>query len=161
LEGFRSPLFILVGVQTVIVAALFLKTSDLERRLEAAATAPVAEASVIAPTAFADSAALSGNDVRAIIRDELAPLRTALSDIENSRGAPAPQAASPQRSAQTDRLYTDVQQEMRRLIAKGAASETEMAALESRIAELPAEQRAQAFSQISRAVSNGSLKARF
>ena len=86
---------------------------------------------------------------------ELAALKPGLAER-----AEAPQP-SPQRTAETDRAYLDVQQTTRRLIAKGSASEVEMAALEMQIAELPAEQRRQALSAISRAISNGSLDARF
>ena len=143
-------------MQTILVAALFLKTSDLEKRLDAAAApTPVAveAAPAIAASPF-DDAGLSEREIRAILRDELAALKSSLAD-----NTPAP-APSPQRTAATDRAYSDVQQELRRVIAKGAATESEMARLESRIAELPADQRQQALSQLSRAVSNGSLKAR-
>ncbi|MFN3960998.1 MAG: hypothetical protein ACK4NP_13950 [Parvularculaceae bacterium] len=101
------------------------------------------------------SSSLIEGEIRAILRDEFAALKATLA--EGSVAAPSP---APERTAQTDRAFTDVQQQMRRLIAKGSASEAEMAALEMQIAELPAEQRRQALSQLSRAVSNGSLKAR-
>lgn len=158
MDGFRSPLFILVGVQTVIVAALFFKASDLEKRFDAAASSTPAALEVapaIAPSPFTSSS-LSEREIRAILRDELAALKSSLAD---NTAAPAP-APSPQRTAATDRAFTDVQQELRRVIAKGSASEKEMAALEARIAELPADQRQQALSQLSGAVTNGSLKAR-
>ncbi len=157
LEGLRSPLFILVGVQTILVAALLFKTSALERRIDTAAgeVAPASESRPVAAAAPAISSSITVGDVRAILREELAALKPALAE-----GAPAPDP-SPPRTAQTDRAYLDVQQSTRRLIAKGSATEAEMAALEMQIADLPAEQRRQALSAISRAVSNGTLDARF
>lgn len=156
MENLKSPLFILVGVQMILVAALFLKTSDLEKRLEAASVAAPATETRLA--AAIPAAGLSEGAVRAILRDELASFMTAAAD-----GAPPArtEAASPPRTAETERAFLDVQQETRRLIAKGAATEAEMAALETRISELPPAQRQQALSAISRAVSNGTLKARF
>jgi len=161
LEAVRSPLFILVGVQTALVAALFFRTTDLEKKLDAtisASSSPTAVDSQSVSSALPFGAAgLSEQEVRAILRDEFAALKAALA--EGAVAAPSP-APTPERTAQTDRAFTDVQQQMRRLIAKGSASEKEMAVLEARIAELPADQRREALSQLSRAVSNGSLKAR-
>lgn len=156
LESLKSPLFILVSVQTIIVAALFFKMSDVEKRLVAvgAAPAPVAEAGPVAAAVSSGAAGLTESDIRAILRDELGALKA------SNSVAPAP-AAAPPRTAQTDRAFLDVQQETRRLVAKGFASEAELATLEIRIAELPPEQRRLALSAISRAVSNGTLKARF
>jgi hypothetical protein len=158
LESLKSPLFILVGVQTVIVAALLFKMSDVEKRLAGAASLsePVAEARPIASISPAGPAGLTESEIRAILRDELSTLTSALADR-----APAAPPPSPPRTAQSDRAFLDVQQETRRLIAKGSATEAELAALEMQIAELPVEQRRQALSAISRAVSNGTLDARF
>jgi hypothetical protein len=158
LEAVRSPLFILVGVQTALVAALFFRTSDLEKSVDAAIAAAPSRADLANPVATAypfSPSSLTEGEIRAILRDEFVALKAALAD-----GAVAAPSPAPERTAQTDRAFTDVQQQMRRLIAKGTASEAEMAALEMQIAELPAEQRRQALSQLSRAVSNGSLKAR-
>lgn len=157
MQSLRSPLFVLVCVQTIIVAALLLKMSDVEKRLGAVAASPAAVADVrpVVATGPSGATSLTESDIRAILRDELSALASA------NAGAPAAPAAAPPRTAETDRVFLDVQQETRRLIAKGSASEIEMAALESRIAELPADQRRQALSAISRAVSNGTLKARF
>jgi hypothetical protein len=157
LESLKSPIFILVGVQTVLIAALLFKISSLETRMDAIAS-PAAPAGDIRPAAAAAPAttsSITAGDVRAILREELAVLKPELSE---RAVAPPP---SPQRTAETDRAYLDVQQATRRLIAKGSASEAEMAALEMQIAELPAAQRRQALSAISRAISNGTLDARF
>jgi hypothetical protein len=157
LDSLKSPIFILVGVQTVLIAALLFKTSSLEASMDSIAS-PATPAGDIRPAAAAAPAATSSitaGDVRAILREELAALKPELAERAT---APPP---SPQRTAETDRAYLDVQQATRRLIAKGSASEAEMAALEMQIAELPAEQRRQALSAISRAISNGSLDARF
>lgn len=157
MESLKSPIFVLVGVQTVLIAALLYKTSSLEDRMDAVAS-PAAPAGDIRPavvSAPAATSSITAGDVRAILREELAALKSA--PVE-SASAPPP---SPPRTAETDRAYLDVQQATRRLIAKGSASEAEMAALEMQIAELPAEQRRQALSAISRAISNGSLDARF
>lgn len=157
LHGLRSPVFILVSVQTIIVAALLLKLSDVEKRLGAvsASPAPAAEARPVAAAAPSGGAGLTESDIRAILRDELSALRA------SNSVAPAATAAAPPRTAATDRAFLDVQQETRRLVAKGFASEAELATLEIKIAELPPEQRRLALSAISRAVSNGTLKARF
>jgi len=154
LESLRSPLFILVSVQTILVGVLAFRISDLEGRFGPAPSGPPEEARPVLAVAPASAAGLTENEIRAIMRDELSSLKAAFSE------SAAPPPAAP-RTAQSDRAYVDVQQEMRRLIAKGSAGEVEMAALESRIAELPAEQRRQALSQISQAVSNGTLEARF
>lgn len=153
LDGLKSPLFFFVGLQTILVSVLLFKISDLDKRLAAASVAPQTVAA--APVTAAAPAGLTAGDIRAILREELASLET-----ERSDSAPPPAVPSPPRAAETDRAYLDVQQETRRLIAKGAASEAEMAALELQIAELPAEQRRQALSALSRALSNGTLKAR-
>lgn len=157
MESLKSPLFILVGVQTILVAALLFKMADVEKRLASAPSSPelVAEARPITSTSPAGASGLTESEIRAILRDELSSLTSALADR-----APAP-PSSPPRTAQSDRAFLDVQQETRRLIAKGSATEAELAALEMQIAELPAEQRRQALSAISRAVSNGTLDARF
>lgn len=158
MESLKSPLFILVGVQTILVAALLFKMSDVEKRLAGAPSSPelVAEARPITSTSPAGASGLTESEIRAILRDELSSLTSALADR-----APAATPSSPPRTAQSDRTFLDVQQETRRLIAKGSATEAELAALEMQIAELPAEQRRQALSAISRAVSNGTLDARF
>lgn len=158
---------ILLGVQTVIVVALFARISELDARLEEAVMAtagtpgdPGATAA-IEPDRGGAGAGLSENEIRVVIREELAPLNAALTDLERDSGAVRQSDPVPLQSPQTDRIYQDVRDETRRLIAKGSASEAEMAALEYNIAQLPPAQRNAALSEISRAVSNGSLKARF
>jgi hypothetical protein len=159
LESLKSPLFILTGVQTVIAAALLFKMSVVEKQLARAASSPepIAETRLVASNAPAGAAGLTEAEIRAVLRDELSSLTTALADRAPASSPPP----SPQRTAQSDRAFLDVQMETRRLIAKGVATEAEMAALETQIAELPPEQRRQALSAISRAVSNGTLDAKF
>ncbi len=156
MEGLKSPIFILVGVQTVLIAALLFKTSSLEERMDAVASpaAPMADMRPAVAAAPAATSSITASDVRAILREELAALKPEFAERAVS---PPP---TPQRTAETDRAYLDVQQATRRLIAKGSATSAEMAALEMQIAELPAEQRRQALSAISRAISNGTLEAR-
>ncbi|MEZ5921656.1 MAG: hypothetical protein R3C60_09935 [Parvularculaceae bacterium] len=165
MDDFKSPLGVLAAVQTALVVLLFFKLSHVEGELADMrfAAAHADEISQPAPAGVAayGGAEISRSEVREIIRDELLPVKAALSNLGRDGGAAAAAVSAPPRTAETDRIYDDFKQEMRRLVAQGTASEAEMAALQAKVAKLPQSQRNAALLEMSKAMSNGSLDATF
>ena len=104
--------------------------------------------------------------VRQVMREELASfqddivlaVKTELSIEAEARTATVPTVSNPPPNTE---LKAEVDRDLYSMISQGSATPSEMAALQSKIAQLPAEQRSEALSEISRAMNEGRLAASF
>ncbi len=98
-----------------------------------------------------DTAALSEEDIRRIIREELAAAQ--------ERRAVAETPRAPQHVAEQQRRAVDRQIDF--LIAKGVANETDFAQLQMAAAKLPPDERQAVMNRLTRAMSAGDIDGRF
>lgn len=151
----------LTATQTVLLAALGLKVVAIDMRTDEIAETVKGRPSQIQtqadPAALswdnARSASLSGDDMRKIIREEIAALETP------ARAATATaQPARPQHTPQQIKTaVTAVDREINYFRSRGAIDEVEMAGLQAKIAKLPLAERRAALSSLTRAMSQGEI----
>jgi len=150
----------LAAVQTMLLAVIGLKVLSLEADVAAArdasldALAETAQLRQLSKTPqpamqFADAPSLSADDLRQIVREEIAAL-------------PAPQmqaTAAPR--AVSERDLDAVRQRIDAFSARGAIEPAEMTDLQATIARLPPDARQEMFSRLTKAMNDGEIDGRF
>ncbi|MFC2954060.1 hypothetical protein ACFOOP_19140 [Marinicaulis aureus] len=151
----------LSATQTVLLAALGLKVVAIDMRTDDIAEAVKAQPSQLQtqadPAALswdnARSASLSGEEMRNILREEIAALET----LARATSAPA-QPVKPQHTPkQIKTAATAVDREINYFRSRGAIDEVEMASLQAKIAKLPLAERRAALSSLTKAMSKGEI----
>lgn len=161
---------LLVGLsllQTALVSFLFLWLSDSQSRSrEIAQRLARIEGSAHAlhaapdPAGAGAQAATSEDDLRRILKDELAialAQQNVAATAEGALARPAP-ARDPK---QMELLRSEIDAEFTALAGLGRATPGRMAALQAQIAKLPPAERRAALSGLSRAISEGRIDANF
>lgn len=146
--------------QTALLAALGLKVVAIDMRTDEfaeAATAQTAPTQTAAdPSALswdtARAASVTAEQVRQILREEIAALETPV------RTAAASAPVRPQPTAeQIKTATTAVDHEINYFRSRGAIDEVEMAGLQAKIAKLPLAERRAALSSLTKAMSQGEI----
>jgi len=151
----------LSATQTVLLAALGLKVVAIDMRTDDIAEAVKGRPSQLQTQADpadlswdnARSASLSGDEMRKILREEIAALDT------STRTATAPaQPVKPQHTPQQIKTaVTAVDRDINYFRSRGAIDEVEMASLQAKIAKLPLAERRAALSSLTKAMSKGEI----
>ena len=157
----------LSAAQTVLLAALGLKVFAIDARTE-----EIAEAAAHPPqqqetgTDIADlswdnarASSISADEVRMILREELAALETPTTS-DNVRTAAAPKAKPQQTPKQIHTLQTGIQQDLNQLKGAGLVFAADLAEVEAKIAKLPTTERRAALSMLAKAIASGEIDAR-
>ena len=146
--------------QTLLLALLGLRVMALNGKVDTisetsldvlAATAQVAQTSAapLAPITYA-SGDLSADEVRQIMREEIAALPAAPASIAGAPQKPRPAQAAPHARAQVER-------ELDAFIARGAIGPADMANLQVKIARLSENDRSAMLSKLAKALSAGDI----
>ncbi|WP_375203628.1 hypothetical protein [Hyphococcus sp.] len=144
--------------QTALLAALGLKVVAIDMRTGEIAEAAQAQTAPIEtaadPSALswdnARAASVTAEDVRQILREEIAALDTPV------RAAAAP--ARPQQTAEEIKTAsTAVDHDINYFRSRGAINEREMATLQAKIAKLPLAERRAALSSLTIAMNKGEI----
>lgn len=151
----------LSATQTVLLAALGLKVVAIDMRTDDIAEAVKGRPSQLQtqadPAALswdnARSASLSGDEMRKILREEIAAFDT------SARAATAPaQPVKPQHTPQQIKIaMSAVDRDINYFRSRGAIDEVEMASLQAKIAKLPLAERRAALSSLTKAMSKGEI----
>lgn len=150
-------------------AALMLRTQALARSVDDLAFDVRSNAfstdirSAETPSSATPSITLSAEDVRHVVRAELALFAAAFESEGNQRGPTSQtqytQSAVQPDPAETARQVTDVDTAMAGFMFRGRASSAEMADLQAMIARLPPPERDRALLQLNRAMNSGAIDA--
>lgn len=148
-------------VQTVLLGIIGIRVIALEARTQELARAPVEPQQRIAEAAPGPSAygpTLTASDIRQILREELAASGAA--KAANTTYAPtgAAAAASALSPSEASQMKSTAQQRLDYFVAQGEIGEAEMAELQDRIGALPAAERREMLSKLTKALSSGKLK---
>ena len=155
----------LSAVQTVLLAGMGLKLMAIDLQTDelaqaqqaanrAAATQPAVEpASITWETATANNSAISAEDMRLIIREEIA----SIGPNHSTAQAPAPRHTT----EQVKRAETDFARNFNLVRSRAQTSEGEISNLYAQIAKMPPQSRQAAMTQIAKAISSGEIEARF
>lgn len=170
--GATRILLAVLAAQTALILYLTVRSISIEARIgelaEAVAisraeTPPHArndgagERSSTSPTPAANSA--SPDEIRAIVRNEMDALAwRILNNQESPRPAPIRPAPKPSDVAA---LNAAIASELNSFLANGRATPGEMHALQQKIARLPPGEREKALGELTKAMNDGRLDARF
>jgi hypothetical protein len=102
---------------------------------------------------------LSAEDIRQIIREEIASLAT--SNQYAAKSASGPSSSGPVANEASRHLKTSLQRDLDSYIARGAINNSEMANLQIKIAHLPAEDRGEILSRLTKALNSGEVDGLF
>lgn len=152
-----------VAIQTMLLAIIALKVFSIESDVAAARDASLdalaetaqlrAQAGAPRPALqFADASALTAEDIRQIMREEIASLP--VQQVQAATVSPAPRTIS-------ERELTTIRQRIDVFIARGAIDSSEMTDLQTTIAQLPPEARREMFSRLTKAMNDGKSTAGF
>jgi hypothetical protein len=170
--GATRALFVILAAQTALILFLTLRFAAVEERLgdlatsvattrdEPASRTPdeAVEERSIAARASAPIGA-SPDEIREIVRNEMDALAwRILESKDEKRPAATRPAPSP---GDVAALNAAVAGELSSFIASGRASPIEMQALQQKIARLPPGERDKALKQLTKAINDGRLDARF
>lgn len=149
-------------VQLIVLGFLAMKVGDLQARVgsaEAEPSAPAAQSQIAAASPASTVAALGADDIRQIIREELANA-PATADLPQ-RQAAAPSAAPPADRAPDPVVSRAVRADVQSYLARGRISRSEMAALQLKMATLPSAERTQILREMTKAMNDGRLAGEF
>ncbi|MEO1243214.1 MAG: hypothetical protein AAFX54_14990 [Pseudomonadota bacterium] len=152
-----------VAIQTMLLAIIALKVFSIEGDVVAARDASLdalAETAQLRAQAgsprpalqFADASALTAEDIRQIMREEIASLP--VQQAQTATASPAPRVVSA-------RELNAVRQRIDAFIARGAIDSSEMTDLQTTIAQLPTDARREMFSRLTKAMNDGAIDGRF
>ncbi len=152
-----------VAVQAVLLAIIALKVFSIEGDIAAARDASLdalAETAQLRTQAgaprpaiqFADTSALTAEDIRQVVREEIASL--SVQQVQTATVSPTPRTVSA-------RELTAIRQRIDGFIARGAIESSEMTDLQTTIAQLPPEARREMFSRLTKAMNDGEIDGRF
>ncbi len=162
------------ALQTLAIVFLGARVMSMDAGLSVLQAAPSTQATTPAqsprpienfPSAAPSPAAgvaLFPEDVRQIIREELAALD--LSGAQQpgaSARSPLAQSDGPVQTPETDALKNEVASSIGYYIAQGEIGESDMANLQLKIARLPPAQRTEMLGRLTRAMNRGELKGQF
>lgn len=101
---------------------------------------------------FADATSISADDLRRIVREEVAALPA--QQVQTTAASSAPRMVS-------DRDLDAVRQRIDAFIARGAIEPAEMTELQAAIVRLPPDARQEMFSRLTKAMNDGEIDGRF
>ncbi|WP_375205576.1 hypothetical protein [Hyphococcus sp.] len=152
----------LSAAQTVLLAALGLKVFSIDMQIDdlsAGATPHAAQAERQSdPAALswetARAPSVSVEDMRLVIREELAALDAAPRNQASTPAQPARPQPSPE---QVKHAVSTIDRDISLFRNRGAINEAEMATLQAKIAKLPLAERRAALSTLTKAMSKGEI----
>lgn len=163
LVGLSAAQTVLLAFVALRVVSLEMRAGDIEDAADAARLAAqnsnqnaAQSRSTLVMPASANGASLNLDDLRAVIREEVAPIITA-----QTRAAAKPVSAAPTMSpAQLKRAEADFARDLNLARSRTHTSEAEISDLYAQIAKMPPQARQAAMTEIARAFSNGEIDAR-
>ncbi len=169
LSAAQTMLLIFVALRVV---AVDMRTDDIasnsERAADAAAHRPAAMAAQPSTLGLARGAgAVNIDDIRAVIREEIALLapadkaaRNSDSELASASQNPTRQPPTHQSNEQTKRAAAAFAQELNIYRNRGDLTEMQISDLYGKIAKLPPGAQNEALSQLAKAVNSGAISAR-
>ncbi|NNE56693.1 MAG: hypothetical protein HKN36_01170 [Hellea sp.] len=162
----QKAIIILLAVQTALLAYFAYAQIGLQKQISALKTiqaAPVVEPvreSEFQPGFVPTTETLTSRDIRRIIQEELAPIESMMDQGATTKYRPGKQVVSVD-TPETQKIRADISAQISALSSAGTATQAEMAKLETNLAKLPAEHRAQALGELNRAINAGYINVRF
>ena len=150
-------------LQATLLAIVAFRMNDLDVRTGKVEAAIRANAVAALDDNSGLTAGPSAGEIRSIIREELAgidrqaPADLALSEASNKSIAARANGPSAEEVA---RLQMDVQRDLDFYVGQGAMSDAQMAQLQQKIARLPAEERREALTKLTKLLNSGDFDAR-
>ncbi|MEM9617538.1 MAG: hypothetical protein AAF936_06220 [Pseudomonadota bacterium] len=152
-----------VAIQTMLLALVALKVFSIEGDVAAARDASLdaltetaklrAQTGAPRPAIqFADASSLTAEDIRQVVREEIANLP--VQQVQTTTVSPAPRVVS-------EHELTAIRQRIDAFIARGAIESSEMTDLQTTIAQLPPDARREMFSRLTKAMNDGEIDGRF
>ncbi len=142
------------------VDELAILAAITDAQLEQANTVPAALVTSPGPSVVSSSAGAGSDEIREIVREELAAVTEQFSLASATTTADRP-SAQMQNPREVQQLRSNFQNELQTYLSQGTMSAGEFASLEGRIAQLPSGERERALGELSKAINQGRLDARF
>ncbi|GJL92761.1 hypothetical protein [Hyphococcus sp.] len=162
LVGLSAAQTVLLAFVGMRVVALEMRADDIADAADAARLAAQQSAQSRGPTttlltpANTTGAVIDMDALRAVIREEIAPVITA-----QTKAAAQPVSTAPVLSpAQIKRVEADFARDLNLARSRGQSSEAEISNLYAQIAKMPPQARQAALSQLAKAISSGDIDAR-
>ncbi|WDI31458.1 hypothetical protein PUV54_16020 [Hyphococcus flavus] len=153
----------LLGLQTVLLLVLTFRIADLER-IDSTTRAYAEERTL--PLQNNDRAAarpqsvgLSAEEIREIVRSEMALAVSEITVAQSSNSAATPQRQPLIDERQIELMRASVEADLNAMRATGRSTPSEMAALQSKIAKLPPRERKAALDRLTKAINDGYIDA--
>ncbi len=165
----------MLALQTFLIIFLTFRVDSVRSEVdELAATAAIngaqleqaktlGAAAVPSPQtrAFNTPAGADADAIRIIVREELAAATEQLSLAAAATSNTTRQPERVQNPREVQQLRSNFQNELQTYLAQGSMTAGELASLEGRIAQLPPGERKRALGELSKAINEGRLEARF
>ena len=152
-------------LQAILLAIVAFRVNDVDARTGAIEAAVRANAGVPATVSDSGEKPLvtgpSAAQIRSIIREELAAIDQNSIDANNEISAAQPPSVADMRSTEEiTQLTLEVQQDLDFYSGQGRIDDAQMAQLQMKIAKLPAEERREALTKLTKLLNSGSVDAR-